>query len=75
MHAPVTHVWFVQADPLVQVPFVLQLCGVLPLHCCWPVAHTPVQAPATQVWLVQAAGVPHCPFAPHVATPVPEHCV
>ena len=32
VHTPATHVWFSHAAPLVHVPFVLHVCGVLPLH-------------------------------------------
>jgi hypothetical protein len=31
---------------------------MLPEHCVWPAAHTPVHLPAAQVWLTQHS-VPH----------------
>jgi hypothetical protein len=49
VQAPLTHVWLLHAETLLQVPLAVQVCTPLPEHCVWPGAHTPVQAPLTQV--------------------------
>jgi hypothetical protein len=51
-----THVLLLQADELVQDPFVLQVCGVLPAHCVWLGAQDPVHDPLTHVVFVQGTG-------------------
>jgi hypothetical protein len=43
----VTHVWFTQADGLPQLPVAVQVSTLLPEHCAWPGAHTPVHEPET----------------------------
>jgi hypothetical protein len=48
-HVPFTHVCWEHAAALVQVPLALQLCGVLPAHCTWLGAHTPVHVAAMHV--------------------------
>jgi hypothetical protein len=37
-----------QAVPLTQSPAALQLCGILPLHCFWPVVQRVPHTPALQ---------------------------
>jgi hypothetical protein len=47
-HEPDTHVWSLQALPvLTQAPALLQVCGCWPLHCALPGEHEPVHAPLT----------------------------
>jgi hypothetical protein len=56
VQSPLTHVLLLQADELVQDPFVLQVCGVLPAHCVWLGAQDPVHDPLTHVVFVQGTG-------------------
>jgi hypothetical protein len=77
VHAPPTHVWFVHADCVTQLPVGPHVCGLLPEHCICPGPHTPWQTPApTHVWFVHVTGgVLHWPVAPHVSTPLFTHCL
>jgi hypothetical protein len=61
--------------PVAHPPFASHVCGLLPEHCAWLGAHTPVHAPVTQVWLVHACAGPQWPVASHVCTPLPIHWV
>jgi len=52
--------------PLSQVPWLLQVCGVVPEQLTAPGEQTPTQAPPTQALFVHALGVPHFPLASQV---------
>jgi hypothetical protein len=52
--------------PSLNLPSVLQVCGVLPLHCLVPGTHDPVQAPALHTNWHTAPVFAHFPFEPHV---------
>jgi hypothetical protein len=64
----------VHAAPFVQVPVALHVCGVLPLHCICPGAHTPVHDPLTHVELLHGVPVVQLPLT-HVCGELPMHCV
>ena len=64
-----------QTVPFVQAPFASHVCGVRPLHCFAPGAHTPVHAPVTHAWFAHAEVAPHCPLVLQAWTPLPTHCV
>ena len=50
VQAPLTHVWLLQAVPVVHVPAELHVSGWLaPEQLTWPGAHTPEHAPLTHV--------------------------
>jgi len=63
LQAPDTQAWLAQATPAPQLPFVSQVCTLLPLHWVVPGEHDPLHAPLTQTWLVHAAAVPQAPMA------------
>ncbi len=75
VHAPLTHVWLVQAAAVPQAPAEVHVCTPLPEQFVWPGAHTPVHAPLTHVWLLHAVAPPKVPFDWQVWTLLPEQAV
>ncbi len=69
--APFTQTGFApeQVVWLVHCPLALHCWTVLPEHCVWPGAHTPVQAPLTQAWPTQQVE-PQATPAVHTGGPV-----
>jgi hypothetical protein len=66
VHAPLMHVWLVQAAAVLQAPLAVHDWTPLPEHWVWPGAQTPAHAPLTQVWLVHAEPTVQVPAELHV---------
>jgi len=87
VHAPATHVAFVQAVAVPHCPSSPHVCVALmappsesSAHCVVPGVQTPWHDPplplVMQAWLTQLVAAPHIPLASHVWTAaLPEHCV
>jgi hypothetical protein len=58
-------------DPLVQVPWLLHVCGVVPEHWVAPGVQVPEQAPFTHAWFVHGRAVPQAPLASQFCTALP----
>jgi hypothetical protein len=69
LHSPLVTV------PFTQVPWALQVWGVVPEHPVELGAQTPTQALFQQALLPQSTGEPHEPVALQVCRPLPEQLV
>jgi hypothetical protein len=76
-HCPALHTGVAppHAVPFCHCPFASHVCGVLPLHCFAPGAHTPWHTPLTHAWFWHALPLCHCPDASHVWGICPLHCL